>query len=130
MGVRDIPVCLGGDYRKIVGKGSTEDGVLTMTVNAEQIVREIENLAVVGDIRMLSLGLEYMASRPAVTPAQQLILDLRETLDELDRGIDRVKREYPEDPFRAQYRDGRYILLDALTKKAAVMVAIHELGGL
>lgn len=130
MAIHDIPVCLGGDYRKLIGKGSIEDGVLTITVKIESVVQEIEHLARYGDIRMLSLGLEYMASKPAVTHAQQLILDLRETLFELNRGIARVMIEHSEDPFRAQYMDGRYILLDALTKKAAVMVAIHQLGGL
>lgn len=125
--VHNIPVCLGGDYRKFIGKGSIEDGVLTITVKTEPIVREIAHLARMDDVRMLSLGLEYMATRPAVTPQQELVLDLRETFDEINRGIDRVKREHPDDPFRAQYPDGRYILLDALTKKAAILVAIHQL---
>lgn len=125
--VHNIPVCLGGDYRKFIGKGSIEDGVLTIVVKTEPIVREIAHLARMNDVRMLSLGLEYMASRPTISPKQELLLDLRETLDELNQAIARVKQQHPEDPARAQYPNGVYILLSALTNKAAVLAAIETL---
>lgn len=127
MDVNNIPVCLGGNYRKFIGKGHIQDGVLTITIRADAIVAEIATLAQIGDIRMLSLGLEYMASKPAISPRQELLLDLRETLDELNRAIERIKREHPDDPARAQYPNGVYILLGALTNKAAVLAAIESL---
>lgn len=52
---------------------------------------------------------------------------LRTTLEDLNRSIERVKRDHPEDPWRAQYPDGRYVLLDANVAKANVLTALARL---
>lgn len=60
----------------------------------------------------------------------EMIFQLKIVIQDLDMAIDKVKREYPQDPFRMRSADGRFLLLDGYAAKANALTALAQLEAL
>lgn len=58
---KGIPVVLSGDHDKPIGKAVLDsDGDLVMLVSGDLLIRHIKNLVDIGQIKCLTLGVEYI----------------------------------------------------------------------